>query len=917
MAGIRADLTLDYSEALSQADELGASLEQKLAGVELKVDTGQAEADIDNLSTKAQSLDPTVTIEADTTDAQANLDALDDSITSAGASADTTSGSLGGLTGAADDLGSGVSAASDIVSGASDDLGDFAQNAVSAVDGLASGAQGIGDALSSVAGGASEIATEGGGAVQAIGAIGGGIGSAIPLITTITGALAIGAGALGLFGDSAAEADPKVTDFADSVREANGAVIDGTVEAANELLRSRNQLDDFAESGIRTADALRAVASSTKSARSDLSDLVDVSTRLAAAQQNVKTSAPDSAAYDSAVASVRHYKDAQQELIDKLRETDPALANILAKLAASGQLNPGIITTLLDLAGAYKGAATDASNLADIAETGASRIATAVSAARDALDGYKSGTNDATTATNALDDAVSILQDDLDLLLGNFLSAEEATGQLQQKINGINFDLATGKTPLDAYTSSATDAGLALLGMGDNAENAALAVLRQTQNATEALVPLQNYRNELQTIRDKLSAAGLDTTFIDGLIAQVDGAIAKMQEKQPAAEAAGKGVGDAASRGWQQGLVPFASHGAKAGQDGADGINSKKGAAEGAGRGNATGAASGWQAGLVPFASHGAAAGQSGADGVRSAERAAHDAGFAVGSGATVAAQSALGSWFGIGQSAASGMEAGILSVAGSIAGAAASVGRSAINALKAELNISSPSKVAELEVGVPIGEGIAIGIEITVDRVTRAAVESVDRATDAATDAIAQWTADQMAIIEQVALEAQGLWATDQGKADWINSLWLPDDLQQAAIDKLAAQTTIIPAAAAAAARSALDLIGAGGDKQTIVDQLDRMVFDAAAQQDTVAAELLKSIDVNFRNSAELASSNTEGIAFLKSIDAQLRAQQAATEPPKPVHIQIQIDAQGNATATTTGGALDVQSAVAVVNSL
>lgn len=67
---------------------------------------------------------------------------------------------------------------------------------------------------------------------------------------------------------------------------------------------------------------------------------------------------------------------------------------------------------------------------------------------------------------------------------------------------------------------------------------------------------------------------------------------------------------------------------------------------------------------------------------------------------------------FAVGQAMTSGMEAGVSAAAGRVAAAAAQVVRDAVDAAKREGDMRSPSRLFAREVGAPIAQGVAVGIE-------------------------------------------------------------------------------------------------------------------------------------------------------------------------------------------------------------
>ncbi len=68
--------------------------------------------------------------------------------------------------------------------------------------------------------------------------------------------------------------------------------------------------------------------------------------------------------------------------------------------------------------------------------------------------------------------------------------------------------------------------------------------------------------------------------------------------------------------------------------------------------------------------------------------------------------------WSGIGNAIIQGISGGVMNAAGGLAEAAANAARAALDAAKRFLGIGSPSKRARLELGRPIPEGMALGVE-------------------------------------------------------------------------------------------------------------------------------------------------------------------------------------------------------------
>ena len=86
-----------------------------------------------------------------------------------------------------------------------------------------------------------------------------------------------------------------------------------------------------------------------------------------------------------------------------------------------------------------------------------------------------------------------------------------------------------------------------------------------------------------------------------------------------------------------------------------------------------------------------------------------------------------VGNWDTLGADVASGIASGITSGSGDIKDAAIRAARNALQAAKDELDINSPSRVFQDEVGAQIPAGIALGVQQSGDQVTTALIASID----------------------------------------------------------------------------------------------------------------------------------------------------------------------------------------------
>lgn len=357
-----------------------------------------------------------------------------------------------------------------------------------------------------------------------------------------------------------------------------------------------------------------------------------------------------------------------------------------AALAAGTDKNTALYRGMIGILGSVSKADQDAAAAAakhkeagDALLSTIQPIATAEQAAAIAVAGYITGANDAATAVQALATADTDLKASIDLLLGGFLSADQAQVAYTQSIADMNAKLIATNDNFNIFTQEGRDNESAVIGAGQAAESWSSAITKAGGSVADAVVPLQSYHDNLQTVRDGLAAAGADTSFIDGLLIHTQAAIDAVRGKAPDAHAAGKEVG-------------------QAGADGAAGTSDAWKRA-GAGSGNAF------------------------SDGVGGLDPTAALHGHILSGAGSSAAGSHFLDWQIAGQQASAGFGAGITIGQGAAVSAAEEVAQASLFAAKALLGISSPSGAFRDEVGIPIGQGWALGMLDEADTVTAASV--------------------------------------------------------------------------------------------------------------------------------------------------------------------------------------------------
>jgi hypothetical protein len=270
-----------------------------------------------------------------------------------------------------------------------------------------------------------------------------------------------------------------------------------------------------------------------------------------------------------------------------VRGVDPAFAGILDKLAAEGVLSTHSVGGLLKLADAHLNAANTGKDLAATQSEGA-QAAGAAAAAQDkvaaahrsaadaarvvsegtkavaleqdaanktfddaqrAVAAYAFGFGTAQAATDALKKADQELSAELDILFGRFLSADQATNNYKLAVVDLGDKLLANGFAFDDHSKAGLEDRNMLDDLASKASAAGKAIFDQTGNVEAAKGPLLDFRAHVQTLRDAMATAGQDTSFLDGMLATVDRAIAGINEKVPETHAAGKAHGHAVGDG--------------------------------------------------------------------------------------------------------------------------------------------------------------------------------------------------------------------------------------------------------------------------------------------------------------------------------------------------------------------------------
>lgn len=209
------------------------------------------------------------------------------------------------------------------------------------------------------------------------------------------------------------------------------------------------------------------------------------------------------------------------------------------------------------------------------------------------------------------------------------------------------------------------------------------------------------------------SAVG--TGISNGLTAQT-GAV------QTAAQTLAQSVSDA----WTRSAAKFRQSGTTAANMLRTGLTSQKSSVTSAGRSLADGVTSAWAQSSARFQSAGTAASAAIAGGISSGSGGITSAAASAASSAYSAVYG-LG-WYSLGYNISAGIASGVRAGSGLITSAARSAAYSALRAAKSSLDIHSPSRVFEKQVGMMIPGGIAVGVQKGTPKAEKAVELSADQ---------------------------------------------------------------------------------------------------------------------------------------------------------------------------------------------
>lgn len=349
-------------------------------------------------------------------------------------------------------------------------------------------------------------------------------------------------------------------------------------------------------------------------------------------------------------------------------------------------------------------------------------VTSAEATATSTVAAYAAGQTDAASTVKALSAAESDLKASMDLLLGDFLSADQANVAYLNSVAKMNDTLVANAFNLDTTTQAGRDNESAILAAGSAAEAWSSAITKSGGSVKDAVAPLQSYHDNLQRIRDALAAAGGDTSFVDGLLSHAQQAIDGLNAKSPEFAAAAKANADAATAAIAKTASDWRAVGELVAEQARQGVDNAKFAHAIAGREVGQAGLEGLGGTRGEWSTAGAANAAAGASGVSSRAGDSRAAGHEVGQAGVDGASGWSGGFFQAGADAAGGFASGLSSGIPFAQTAAGDLARKAHDTLTTVLQTGSPSKLTRDEAGVPFGQGFALGITDTTALVEAAA---------------------------------------------------------------------------------------------------------------------------------------------------------------------------------------------------
>lgn len=529
-----------------------------------------------------------------------------------------------------------------------------------------------------------------------------------------------------------------------------------TLALEQQELSASNATKDKAEASLEAAEAAQAQADAEEEAATSLSDIS------AAAEQAITSGGDLRETYDELKKKLDEAKEAGDA--QAVAEAELALANL--NLAATNQELAETYPSLVDTAKTYGLTISDVSQWLIDNELTAEEWAGRVTAASDnVMNGFKK-------LDTSLDMSLSEMQTSLEsnisayenwnTNIGQLMSAAEAifreTGD-RSAIDFVSYMQRMGTGAADQVAAMVENMGWTMETfpplMAQATQQGMLSVYNEVENSKAGIsdatgsvmdgaagkIGETDLGTPAKTAAAEIPAAISDSApavreAAQGLAMEAHSAIAQvgwadlgeavgtgisngLTGQSVAIQTAAQGLAQMVSDAWTKSAAKFIQSGTTAGTNIRTGLTSQKASVSTASRSLAAAAQSVWTSFNAQFRQSGLSAASAVASGIGSGSATVAAAARSVVLSGYSAMQ--ISGWYNIGFNISAGVASGVRSGSYLISNAARAAAKSALSSAKSTLGIHSPSKVFRDEVGKMIPEGIALGVQDSANRVSKA----------------------------------------------------------------------------------------------------------------------------------------------------------------------------------------------------
>lgn len=411
---------------------------------------------------------------------------------------------------------------------------------------------------------------------------------------------------LGLFTGGSEDAAQSTKELTDALAEQNGQFDENSIKiVADQLGELQSQMTKAGVSTGEYTTALQTATGTSKSARAAIKDyaenlLFSATTNEDFVKTLQKVSPELGQMAEQLIKNGATSSELKQKILEQIVATDDAgkvaerTAASELKLAQSNDFTKETTNAATEAAKAHKQAtfeamaATQQNTLATQAQAAADQLAVTAAqqqalAARSVADGqaavalehqaaalandgataavyrYIAGTGTAKEASDALSGSTSALRMEFDLLLGNVIGAENAHVQYDTAVRTLNQSLIDNGAAIN-QTDEATQKNVTSLNSAVSAATSWSSAAHQAGASTqEQLTPLQNLQGELDRLAEGFIATG-DTAsleYVNKIRFGVQKSIESVQSGQGPMTGAGQGLGGGLKSGADQGAGPM------------------------------------------------------------------------------------------------------------------------------------------------------------------------------------------------------------------------------------------------------------------------------------------------------------------------------------------------------------------------